>query len=303
MRKNIRGVLCIAVSLIIYGCTQCGGGGHNNAMEHVMNLVNIGPHPSGSDAIIKAQDYIIDALKKIGLEVIEDNFIADTPIGRKQMKNIIGILHGTTREIIALGAHYETKYFTEFTFVGANDNCSGTGLLIEIARQLKESRFASDFTYWFVFLDGEECFVSWSESDSLYGSRHLVEKLRTSGDIYTMKVFLLLDMIGDKDLEICRERASTQWINDIIWDVAKKKGFTNYFKDCYKTVVDDHVSFLKAGISSVDIIDFCYGGTTSPGMYWHTPYDTLDKLSPQSLKIVQEVIFDSLPRIQMELKK
>ncbi|MGA1824714.1 MAG: M28 family peptidase [bacterium] len=302
MKRNIAAALFISF-FILCGCKENRILGRNDAMKHVIKLIDIGPHPSGSENIKKAQKYIIDNLKKTGIEVTEDTFVADTPIGPKQMKNIIGILPGTHTEIIALAAHYETKYFTEFSFVGANDNCSGTGLLLELARAIKESDFASEFTYWFIFLDGEECFVSWTASDSLYGSRHLVEKLKSSGEIYTVKAFILLDMIGDKDLKICRERTSTEWINTIIWDVAKKKGLTNYFNDCYKTVTDDHTPFLEAGISSVDIIDFCYGGNESPGRYWHTSHDTLDKLSSQSLTIVQDVIFDSLPLIQIEIKK
>ena len=273
------------------------------AMDHLTRLVEMGPHISGSENMRQVQSYIKAHLSEAGLRIEEDRFSAQTPLGTKEMMNIIGIRPGQVQDVIAIGAHYETKYFSDFTFVGANDNCSGTGLLLELARVIPSLQEPSlSFTYWFVFLDGEEAFLKWTESDSLYGSRHLVRKLRENGDIYKIKAFILLDMIGDKDLNIHRDTHSTAWLKNIIWDTSKALGYDHIFLDKEMEVVDDHIPFLGAGISSVDIIDFTYGGNKTPGLYWHTPHDTLDKVSKKSLKIVGEVVLESLPRIEGYLK-
>lgn len=273
-------------------------------MKHVTTLVEMGPHTSGSENIKRVQTYITDTLTQAGLSIREDRFTADTPLGPRDMMNIIAVSPGRVTDIIAIGAHYETKFFSDFTFVGANDNCSGTGLLLELARVIaSRDSLPLEFTYWFIFFDGEESFLTWTESDSLYGSRHLVNLLRESGEIYRLKALILLDMIGDKDLALPRDSQSTAWLSGIIWNTAKDLGYETIFLNREMPVVDDHVPFLRAGISSVDIIDFTFGGDGSPGRYWHTPHDTLDKVSRTSLRIVGEVVLESLPRIERYLRE
>ncbi len=268
-------------------------------MDHLASLVEMGPHPSGSENIKRIQIYIKENIAQAGLQIREDRFTASTPFGAKEMVNIIAIRPGKVRDIIAIGAHYETKFFSDFTFVGANDNCSGTGLLLELARVISVIEDPSpEFTYWFIFLDGEEAFLKWTESDSLYGSRHLVQKLRENGEIYSIKAFILLDMIGDKDLNLCVESNSSAWLTKIIWETAKELGYEKIFLEKKTMIIDDHIPFLNAGISSIDLIDFTYGGNNSPGFYWHTPHDTLDKVSQKSLEIVGRVVLKSLPSIE-----
>ncbi|MGA1797081.1 MAG: M28 family peptidase [bacterium] len=264
----------------------------------------MGPHTSGSENIKRVQSYITNTLTHASLSIREDRFTAATPLGPRDMMNIIAISPGRSTNIIAIAAHYETKFFSDFTFVGANDNCSGTGLLLELARVVaSREALPLEFTYWFIFFDGEESFLTWTESDSLYGSRHLVEQLRESGEIYRLKALILLDMIGDKDLALPRESQSSAWLTGIIWNAARDLGYENIFLDREMPVVDDHVPFLRAGVSSVDIIDFTFGGDRSPGRYWHTPHDTLDKVSRTSLRIVGEVVLESLPRIERYLRE
>lgn len=269
-------------------------------MDHLTSLVEMGPHSSGSENIKQVQAYIKENITKADLRIKEDRFTANTPLGKKDMMNIIAIRPGEeVREIIAIGAHYETKFFSDFTFVGANDNCSGTGLLLELARVIPSIKNPSlKFTYWFIFLDGEEAFLNWSESDSLYGSRHLVQKLRENGEIYHIKAFILLDLIGDKDLNLCIESNSSAWLTKIIWKTAKELGYENIFIEKKTAIIDDHIPFLNAGVSSIDLIDLTYGGNDSPGLYWHTPYDTLDKVCQKSLEIVGRVVLKSLPSIE-----
>ena len=266
-------------------------------------LVEMGPHVSGSENMKRVQAYIIENLKQAGLQIQEDRFTAQTPLGPKEMTNIIAVRPGRNTDIIAISAHYETKFFSDFAFVGANDNCSGTGLLLELARVISSKTDpALDFTYWFIFFDGEEAFLNWTETDSLYGSRHLVKVLQGSGDIYRIKALILLDMIGDKDLNIYQETNSSSWLTRIIWTTAREMGYEKTFLNREMQIMDDHIPFVNAGVSSIDIIDFTYGGNKSPGLYWHTPHDTLDKVCQKSLEIVGRVVLESLPRIETYLQ-
>lgn len=292
------------ILLAFIGCKGRDGFSPQHAMRHLTALVEMGPHTSGSENIKRVQAYITNTLTQAGLSIREDRFTAATPLGPRDMTNLIAVSPGRLTDIIAICAHYETKFFSDFTFVGANDNCSGTGLLLELARVIaSRDSLPLEFTYWFIFFDGEEAFLTWTESDSLYGSRHLVKLLRESGEIYRLKALILLDMIGDKDLELPRESQSTAWLAGIIWDTAKDLGYGTIFPDREMPLVDDHVPFLRAGVSSVDIIDFTFGGDKSPGRYWHTPHDTLDKVSRESLRIVGEVVLESLPRIERYLRQ
>ena len=297
--------LLFSCSLImcLSGCrrkSQCPVDG-NKAFKHVEKLVAFGPHPSGSKTMNEVQQYIKNHLQDVGLQVRENDFTAYTPIGTRAMKNIIGILPGEREEVIMLATHYETKYFTEFHFVGANDGCSGTGLLLELAAAFSKVQKELHYTLWFVFFDGEEAFVQWSPTDSLYGSRYLVSKLQTDGMLSQIRSLILLDMVGDKDLSICQENFSTKWLKDLFWSVASEMNYQRYFRECNQQVMDDHWPFLQAGLSAIDIIDFQYGGNESPGIYWHTAHDTIDKVSAQSLQVVGDVVYQSVFRIQMEL--
>jgi len=292
--------------MLAFSFSGCRGGSSNpvdgkRAFKHVEKLVDFGPHTSGSKAMGEVQQYIQNHLKQAGLQVMEKSFTASTPIGSVPMKNIVGILPGKREEVIMLATHYDTKYFTEFNFVGANDGCSGTGLLLELAAAFSKNCRGLDCTLWFVFFDGEEAFVQWSPSDSLYGSRYLASELQAQGTLSRIRSLILLDMIGDKDLTICREDSSTKWLQDLLWSVASEMNYQKYFKECNQQVMDDHFPFLQLGISATDIIDFQYGGSDSPGIYWHTAQDTLDKVSADSLQVVGVVVYQGVFRIQKEL--
>ena len=205
---------------------------------------------------------------------------------------MIGRGAGRTERVIVLAAHYETKLERNFQFLGANDGGSGAGLLLALAPILAKQTY--NHTIWLVFFDGEEAFEEWSEDDSLYGSRHLVEKLKASGELSKIGALLLVDMVGDRDLDIRRETNSTPWLTDLVWGVAKRLGHERNFLPISSPVDDDHFPFLKAGVPAVDLIDFNYG----PGnRYWHTAEDTLDKVSAQSLGTVGEVLLEAIAEL------
>jgi Zn-dependent M28 family amino/carboxypeptidase len=263
------------------------------ALEHVKALVALGPRPSGSEAHREMQRYITRQLEVAGAAVEQIPFVAQTPIGPVSMNNIVGrITHsagGGGGRIFVLATHYDTKRETGFRFVGANDGGSSTGLLLALAPLL--AKRALDHEIWLVFFDGEEAFEQWSESDSLYGSRHLAAKWKTEGVLPRIGAFLLVDMIGDSDLDLLRDTNSTPWLRDQAWKVAQRLGYSRHFLNQDGAYEDDHLPFVRAGVPAVDLIDLNYG---PGGRYWHSPEDTLDKLSARSLQIVGEVLLETL---------
>jgi Zn-dependent M28 family amino/carboxypeptidase len=209
------------------------------------------------------------------------------------MKNIIGILPGEKPEIVLITGHYDTKQ--QRGFVGANDGGSSAACVLEMARVLSKTK--PQYTLWFVEFDGEEAVVAWDAmdgKDNTYGSRHLVSQLQTEGTLSRVKAMILVDMIGDKELDIKREGESTRWLVNAIWDAAWKIGYQKNFLREEQDISDDHLPFKEAGIPVVDLIDFNYGPNHS---YWHTNEDTLDKISGESMKIVGDAVIQALPEI------
>lgn len=266
----------------------------NRAFAHVKKLVEFGPRPSGSDAIKKTQEYIKSELSSYGLKITEDKFDASTPKGKIPMNNIIAELPGEKSEVIIISGHYDTKLLPGF--VGANDGGSSTAAVLETARVLAKTK--PEYTLWFVFFDGEEAVVEWTGNDNTYGSRHMVDRMKADGSLKRIKAMILYDMIGDKGLELKRDGESSPWLVDLIWNTAKAKGFGKNFLGNETYIADDHVPFRQAGIAAIDLIDFNYGADNS---YWHNNSDSLDKVSGESIKIVCDVVLQSLPEIYKRL--
>jgi glutaminyl-peptide cyclotransferase len=264
------------------------------AWAHLRAQVEIGPRVAGTPENAKTRAFIISTLAASGIKAVEQPFEAHTPVGMVKMANVIATLPGDRPERIILASHFDTKLFKEFRFVGASDGASSTAALLELARVLKER--PRPFTLEFLFLDGEEAFVEWTATDSTYGSRHYVQQARTAGTLAGIKALILLDMIGDSDLNIRREENSTRWLTDVIWAAARRLGHQRHFLNESTPIEDDHLPFLEAGVEAVDIIDLDYAA-------WHTAGDTLDKVSAESVKIVGDVVLAALPEIEQRLLK
>ena len=258
-----------------------------SALRHVEQLVGIGPRVAGSPGGERARAYIVGELRRSGIEPEVQPFEAATPQGRKRMANVIARLPGRRPDVIVLAGHYDTKVFKSFRFVGANDGGSSAALLIELARRLAKA--PREYTIWIVWFDGEEAFETWTTTDSLYGSRYLAAELERTGRL--PRALVLVDMIGDRDLNIRRDTYSTPWLNDILWASAARLGHARHFLNDPMPVEDDHAPFLKAGVAAALLIDFDYPP-------WHTADDTLDKISARSLAIVGDVVLDALPSIE-----
>lgn len=258
------------------------------AMQYVRDEVAFGPRPVGGTAHKRLEDFIRTHLKADTKDVEEDAFVADTPLGKFPMRNFIAKFPGTKDGVIVIASHYDTLISVK-NFVGANDGGS-SGLLLEMADKLKSAKPRDGHGIWIVFLDGEEALKQWSETDSDYGSRHLAAKWQQDGTLKKIKAFLLADMIGDADLDVLRDQNSTPWLEGVVQQAAVKLGYQSYFFQETSAVDDDHRPFVRAGVPCADLIDFTYGYNN---VLWHTPQDTLDKLSPKSLKIVGDVMFET----------
>jgi glutaminyl-peptide cyclotransferase len=151
--------------------------------------------------------------------------------------------------------------------------------------------------YWFLFLDGEEAFIDWSTFDSTYGSRHLAKRWKAEGIVPKIRALILLDMIGDKNLDILYDTNSTKRLMDLVFETANKIGLRSILSRNQTAIEDDHLPFLDVGIPSVDIIDLNYGPGNS---YHHTLADTLDKVSPQSLEKTGNLVLAVLEELQKQ---
>lgn len=272
-----------------------GGFDARKAYAHLETTVGHGPRPPASDNLRKSQEYIKAQLASFGCAVEEDNFEASTPVGRLKMKNIVGKKPGENPSVILLLSHYDTKQMPEVpNFVGANDPGSSLAIVLELARIICPR--SNKATYWFGFVDGEEAFGEWSDTNSTFGSRQMAAKLALSGELKQLKAVVLLDLVGGMDLRLKREANSTGWLKDIIWGKAKDLGYAQHFlNEETAGVSDDHIPFVRRKVPAVDIIGFEYYPQ------WHTAADTPDKISPRSLAIVGHVVLESLPLIEKHI--
>ncbi len=274
----------------------------DRAMQYVKDIVKFGPRPLGSANHKKVEDYIAAHLQ--GDDVENDIFTADTPVGKFPVHNFIAKYPGNKDGIIVVASHYDTNYpLRNTSFVGANDGGSSSGLLLELANQLRAvgGKKRDGYTIWLVWDDAEEAMKPDGsgglpqempfDQDSLYGISHLAETWQSNGTLKKVKALLLADMIGDADLNVDRDSNSTAWLEDVVGEAAKRLGYQSHFFGRNLSVTDDHIPFLKKGVPSADLIDFDYGYND---VFWHTTQDTVDKLSPKSLQIVGSVMLETM---------
>ena len=263
------------------------------AFQYTREVTAFGERYMGNENHKKLERYIIDHLK--GDQVEDDAFTADTVEGKFPVRNIIAKFPGTKDGIIVVMGHYDTNYWLRGTgYVGANDGGSSTAILLEYAKQLSGNapgKKRDGYSVWLVWTDGEEAVKSWSETDSLYGTRHLAEKWEKDGTLKKIKALMVMDMIAPTDLAILRDTNSTPWLLDLIYSAAERGGYQSHFYGLQAGEEDDHIPFVKRGVPCADIIDVPYGYND---VFHHTPQDTMDKLSPKSLEIVGDTTLETI---------
>jgi glutaminyl-peptide cyclotransferase len=300
--RPLRRLTTLLCTIAAVGCVQAAQSVNprfdgERAFEDVRHLVAIGPRVAGSQGAQSARDYIRKQLQAVEVVVEEQPFEAVTPLGRVRMVNLRATFPAAPGAAssgrLIIGGHYDTKLFKEFTFVGANDGGSSTAFLIELARVLKAR--TNQVPIELLFLDGEESTGEWQGQDHTYGSRHYVEAARKAGTLGDIRAFVLVDMVGDRNLVIKREANSTAYLTDIIWGAATRLNRPEFVSES-TPIEDDHLEFLAAGVPSVDIIDLEYPDATA--RFWHTQEDTLDKVAAGSLQVVGDVLLAALPGLE-----
>jgi Zn-dependent M28 family amino/carboxypeptidase len=247
------------------------------AFQYAARQMDFGDRPTGSVAIQATGDYIIAQLEEMGWETEEQIFeYKDTPV-----RNIIG--RAGQGPIVILGAHYDTRRRADrdrqnpsAPVPGANDGASGVAVLLELARTLDQDSLTNQV--WLAFFDAEDNgnLDGW---EWIVGSSYMAQHLTI-----TPEYVIIVDMIGDADQQIYRERNSDPELSDKIWGLAEELGYGDQFINSIKhSMIDDHTPFIQRGIVAVDLIDFDYP-------YWHTTADTLDKISPLCLERVGRVL-------------
>ncbi len=250
----------------------------DRAYANVQTQVDFGPRIPGSKGHAQIQEWIRAQLESAGWQVeIQESEALGHPI-----ENIVAKTSDDAPQII-IGAHYDSRMHADNDadpanhlkpVPAANDGASGVAVLLELARSLPKDTIP----VWLVFFDAEDNgrIESW---DWILGSREFVKK-----NTVRPEAVIVVDMIGDADLNIYKEQNSNVELTDEIWATAQGLGYENHFINDYKySMIDDHSPFLQAGIPAVDIIDFDYP-------YWHTLQDTADKVSAESLKVVGETL-------------
>ncbi len=261
------------------------------AYAYLVKQCDFGPRNPGSAAHEKTQKYLVKEFSKFTNQVRLQPFpfVNNKDNLRLTLHNIIASFgHKSPR--ILLAAHWDTRPWADHDpnpknrntpILGANDGASGVAVLLEIARHLKETPppIGVDLALW----DGEDSGREGHSDEYLQGSRYFA---RHKSPSYNPKFSILLDMVGDKDLQIYEEGNSVSYAPDVVnmvWKIAGKLGYTQFIPDVRYTIIDDHLPLLEVGIPSIDVIDFDYP-------YWHTLGDTPDKCSAKSLKIVGQVL-------------
>jgi Zn-dependent M28 family amino/carboxypeptidase len=261
------------------------------AYRYTAQVVSFGERQPGQPGHLKTETLILDVLKRTGAQMERDDFVAATPRGPTPVHNIVGKFNASAdpqQGIVILAGHYDT--LIQKGFVGANDGGSSTGILLAFADALAAHK--TKLQVWLVWTDVEE--GTFQGDDGLYGSRHLAAKLKGDGRAGRVRAFFLLDMIGDRDLNVNREPQSTNWLQDFIAQAARELGYTRYFFQYSDGITDDHVSFLNVGIPAVDVVDARFGrmgpAFDSMGEFHHANTDTMDKVAKSSLEIVGRTI-------------
>ncbi len=267
------------------------------ALQQVQLQMQLGPRVAGSNSLEKARLHLQEILAEWGWQVKRQAFKKKTPEGEIEFVNLRvrfvgGTADGRTTDVEnsqiwqrpVLGvvcSHYESKKFEAFEFSGANDPGSSVAVLLEMARVMA-GRPALAKKLELVLFDGEEAFVDYTDTDGLYGSRYYAQALQQWPQKSRPRWGVLLDMVGDKDLAIRVPADSPDFLVGKLFKAADELGLRKYFGLGIQRITDDHVPLNEAGIPTIDLIDMDYA-------YWHTPGDTLDKLSAESLQTVGQV--------------
>lgn len=276
-------VAVCALALLLGACRPAEGQPEaqfsgRRAFGLAADQVEMGPRYPGSVGHDQVQDWIWEGLVEHGWRVERQEF---TYRGL-ELANLIGRRAGQGERLVLLGAHYDTRPVADEEegadpgpVPGANDGASGVAVLMDLARALPDERLSCDV--WLVFFDAEDSgrLNGW---EWIVGSSYFVAHMEREPE-----AVVIVDMVGDQDLQLHRERNSDPALTEEIWSVGQSLGYEAFMMSVKHSILDDHTPFLRRDLPAVDIIDFDYP-------YWHTRQDTMDKLSPESLQAVGRTV-------------
>ena len=265
--------------------------------NYLETLCAFGPRNPGSEGYRETLDLIRKVGEKYADQVVEQPFLVRTPEGTQAMTNLEFRFHGTQGGApILIGAHFDTRPFADEDpdpanrlkpILGANDGGSGTAILLGLAQYLSQHPVARPVHL--VFFDGED-FGAKGSGLNLLGSTYYAQELAKKERAKWPYWVLVIDMVGDKDLQIFKEthslRGSSSFL-DKIYRVARDQGVGALKEETKYTIFDDHYPFHQMGIPSTVLIDFDYP-------HWHTLRDTLDKCSIESMISIFSVVVKTI---------
>jgi glutaminyl-peptide cyclotransferase len=298
-------LLATLVAALIAAAGACGGddagageGARASAFDEQRAFADLeaqvafGPRPAGSEANREMTRFLADRLREAGVKRVRI---------QRPHRNVVGTIPGEGPGAVVVGAHHDTKDEIP-NFQGANDGASGVAVVLELARALPNRLEGPSIGI--ALFDAEEARGDRPfEEDGTRGSRQYVRFAKRSKQgsprLESIEAMVLFDLVGDCDLQIPREGFSSKKLYGLFESAAAELqgGDPAPFGGTASPVQDDHVPFIDAGIPSVDLIDFTYGPGPTPGAYWHTPEDTLDKVCPESLGAVGRAALLALPEI------
>lgn len=261
------------------------------AMGYVRRQMAFGPRVPGTAAHRAAGDWIVSEMSSRADTVIVQAWTHTTADGKRlQMRNVLARFNpSATRRVIYL-AHWDSRPTAEKATdlasrsqptPGANDGASGVAILIGVADALK--KMPVDYGVDLLFVDGEDWGDFDTDTDVLIGARHFVANPPAG---FAPEFGVLFDMVGQPDARFLYETYSMRAAPDVlqrVWSTAQRLGYGEYFPTReYQPITDDHVPFIEKGFKVIDVIDLNYA-------YHHTPEDTEDKVSQQTLQVVGDV--------------
>lgn len=263
-----------------------------NAFKLLIEFANIPERISTGQGHQRAIDFIAQFLKANHLAYNLDYFEDLTPQGQLKFCNIVGEIKGENENcFVLLASHFDTKNIPHFQ--GANDGASSTATLLEILKVYSKNK--PPITIRFAFFDGEECFYNYDHFDGLHGSRYHAKKLESSGDLKNCLAMILMDLIGDKQLQYTLPLDTHHVLSKIAQMIAPQ-----HIAFYRSAILDDHIPFAEKGVPCIDLIDFNYGPNNR---YWHTSEDTPDKCSPKSLEITGNLVIKMVKMLSTHTNK
>lgn len=256
------------------------------ALKLVEKQLAFGPRVVNSTSAKKCAKFIATFAENLGYNVSIDTWVEGSGAESRVFRNIICEKSGQGNQFVLAGSHYDTKILPNF--VGANDGASSTALLMQVMKQIAQNKqWAHHCGMRFVFFDGEEAIHMYTNKDGLNGSRRYAKQIYQNNDYQNCRAMLLMDMVGDKDFKLTIPTNSSSELIVKTEQIAKHLGYEKHVSRLDANEFhDDHKPYLQLGIQAIDLIDFEYGVKTADnggGSFWHTPEDTIDKLSADSL--------------------